>query len=210
MSPGFRVEPSTLTLETLHKALARHLHGSRDTPAPATLSWAWIGRQDHRHRPVTDRASAVNPATYTGAFGPIRDWFAGLPESEPAATSPVAAHLTSRGDEACQGGLIKIEMHFLPDIYVQCDVCRASATTARRWKSVQGQVDRRRAGYDRRRRSGVLQGSAVDPNQMETAEVGLTYIKVGQSATTLSGGEAQRVKLKELSKRSLVDSLYPR
>jgi HSP20 family molecular chaperone IbpA len=101
-------------------------------------------------------------------------------------------------------------MHFLPDVYVTCDVCKASATTARRWKSVQGQVDRRRAGHDGRGRRAVLLRRPGRARQAGTLQrVGLGYIKVGQQATTLSGGEAQRVKLaKELSKRSTGRTLY--
>ena len=207
---------STLTLETLHKALARHLHGSRDTPGAhdAILGMDQVDKIIVIDQSPIGRTPRSNPATYTGAFGPIRDWFAGLPESKARGYKPGRFSFNVKGGrcEACQGdGLIKIEMHFLPDIYVQCDVCKGKRynreTLEVRFKdksiadvldmTVEDAVEFFKAVPSIRTKMEML------------AEVGLTYIKVGQSATTLSGGEAQRVKLsKELSKRSTGKTVY--
>ncbi len=207
---------STLTLETLHKALARHLHGSRDTPGAhdAILGMDQVDKIIVIDQSPIGRTPRSNPATYTGAFGPIRDWFAGLPESKARGYKPGRFSFNVKGGrcEACQGdGLIKIEMHFLPDIYVQCDVCKGRRynreTLEVRFKdksiadildmTVEDAVDFFKAVPSIRTKMEML------------AEVGLMYIKVGQSATTLSGGEAQRVKLsKELSKRSTGKTVY--
>ncbi|MDA9176408.1 ATP-binding cassette domain-containing protein, partial [Alphaproteobacteria bacterium] len=160
------------------------------------------------------RTPRSNPATYTGAFGPIRDWFAGLPEAQARGYKPGRFSFNVKGGrcEACQGdGMIKIEMHFLPDVYVQCDVCKGKRynreTLEVRFKdksiadvldmTVEEAVDFFKAVPSIRGKMEML------------AEVGLTYVRVGQSATTLSGGEAQRVKLsKELSKRSTGKTVY--
>ena len=207
---------STLTLETLHKALARHLHGSRDTPGDhnAILGMDQVDKIIVIDQSPIGRTPRSNPATYTGAFGPIRDWFAGLPESKARGYKPGRFSFNVKGGrcEACQGdGLIKIEMHFLPDIYIQCDVCKGKRynreTLEVRFKdksiadvldmTVEDAVEFFKAVPSIRTKMEML------------AEVGLTYIKVGQSATTLSGGEAQRVKLsKELSKRSTGKTVY--
>lgn len=160
------------------------------------------------------RTPRSNPATYTGAFTQIRDWFAGLPEAKARGYKPGRFSFNVKGGrcEACQGdGLIKIEMHFLPDVYVTCDVCHG-------------------ARYNRETLEVKFKGHSIadvlDMNVEEAAElfkavpgirdkmrmlqeVGLGYIKVGQPATTLSGGEAQRVKLsKELSRRATGKTLY--
>ncbi|MGN6548598.1 MAG: ATP-binding cassette domain-containing protein, partial [Pararhizobium sp.] len=155
-----------------------------------------------------------NPATYTGAFTPIREWFAGLPESKARGYEPGRFSFNVKGGrcEACQGdGVIKIEMHFLPDVYVTCDVChgkrynRETLDVTFKGKSIADVLE-----------MTVEEGAeffAAVPavrDKLETLkQVGLGYIKVGQQATTLSGGEAQRVKLaKELSKRSTGRTLY--
>ena len=160
------------------------------------------------------RTPRSNPATYTGAFTPIRDWFAGLPEAKARGYEPGRFSFNVKGGrcETCQGdGVIKIEMHFLPDVYVTCDAChgkrynRETLEVKFKDKSIADVLD-----------MTVSEGAeffrAVPSvrNTMETLErVGLGYIKVGQQATTLSGGEAQRVKLaKELSKRATGRTLY--
>ncbi len=160
------------------------------------------------------RTPRSNPATYTGAFTPIRDWFAGLPEAGARGYKPGRFSFNVKGGrcEACQGdGLIKIEMHFLPDVYVQCDVCkgkrynRETLEVTFKGKSIAEVLD---MTVD----EGAEFFKAVPTirNKMETLRrVGLGYIHVGQAATTLSGGEAQRVKLaKELSRRSTGRTLY--
>ena len=207
---------STLTLETLHKALARHLHGSRDTPGAHT---AIKGMEQVDKIIVIDqspigRTPRSNPATYTGAFGPIRDWFAGLPESQARGYKPGRFSFNVKGGrcEACQGdGMIKIEMHFLPDVYVQCDVCKGKRYN-RETLEVRFKDKSIADVLDMTVEEAVEFFKAVPSirNKMEMlAEVGLTYVRVGQSATTLSGGEAQRVKLsKELSKRSTGKTVY--
>ena len=114
------------------------------------------------------RTPRSNPATYTGAFTPIRDWFAQLPEAQARATSPAASQFNVKGGrcEACQGdGVIKIEMHFLPDVYVTCDVCKGKRYNRETLDPVPRQVDRRRAGHDGRRGRRTSSGHAGDPRQ---------------------------------------------
>ena len=160
------------------------------------------------------RTPRSNPATYTGAFTPIRDWFAGLPESKARGYKPGRFSFNVKGGrcEACQGdGVIKIEMHFLADVYVQCDVCkgkrynRETLEVLFRNKSIADVLDMTVE-------EGVGFFSAVPSirDKLEMLDmVGLGYIKIGQSATTLSGGEAQRVKLsKELSRRATGKTVY--
>ena len=160
------------------------------------------------------RTPRSNPATYTGAFTPIRDWFAGLPESKARGYQPGRFSFNVKGGrcEACQGdGVIKIEMHFLPDVYVTCDVChgkrynRETLDVTFKHKSIADVLDMTVE-------EGVEFFAAVPAvrDKLQALQgVGLGYIKVGQQATTLSGGEAQRVKLaKELSKRSTGRTLY--
>ena len=160
------------------------------------------------------RTPRSNPATYTGAFGPIRDWFAALPESKVRGYGPGRFSFNVKGGrcEACQGdGLIKIEMHFLPDVYVTCDVCkgkrynRETLEVLFRGKSISDVLEMTvEEGADFFKVVGPIR------DKMETLKrVGLGYVKVGQPATTLSGGEAQRVKLsKELSRRATGRTLY--
>jgi excinuclease ABC subunit A len=207
---------STLILETLYKALARKLNNSRDVPgAHHGIKGADLIDKivDIDQSPI-GRTPRSNPATYTGAFTPIREWFAGLPESRARGYNPGRFSFNVKGGrcEACEGdGLIKIEMHFLPDVYVTCDACggkrynRETLEITYRDKSIADILD-----------MTVEEGAvffAAQPairDKMQTLErVGLGYAKIGQSATTLSGGEAQRVKLaKELSRRATGRTLY--
>jgi excinuclease ABC subunit A len=160
------------------------------------------------------RTPRSNPATYTGAFTPIREWFAGLPEAKARGYQPGRFSFNVRGGrcEACQGdGVIKIEMHFLPDVYVTCDVCkgkrydRETLEVKYKDKSIADVLD-----MTVEESAHLFKAVPSIHEKMETlARVGLNYIKVGQQATTLSGGEAQRVKLsKELSRRSTGRTLY--
>jgi excinuclease ABC subunit A len=207
---------STFTIETLYKAAARRLNNASDAPAPHEKIEGLENFDkviDIDQSPI-GRTPRSNPATYTGAFQPIRDWFAGLPEAKARGYGPGRFSFNVKGGrcEACQGdGLIKIEMHFLPDVYVTCDVCkgrrynRETLEILFKGKSIADVLDmtvEEAAEFFK----------AVPPvrDKMETLKrVGLSYIKVGQQATTLSGGEAQRVKLsKELSKRATGRTLY--
>ena len=160
------------------------------------------------------RTPRSNPATYTGCFTPIRDWFAGLPEAQARGYKPGRFSFNVKGGrcEACQGdGVIKIEMHFLPDVYVTCDVCHGSRFN-RETLEVKYRDKSIADVLDMTVESGVEFFHAIPSirHKLETLQkVGLGYIKLGQSATTLSGGEAQRVKLaKELSRRATGDTLY--
>ena len=207
---------STFTIETLYKAAARRLNNASDAPASHERIEGLENFDkviDIDQSPI-GRTPRSNPATYTGAFGPIRDWFAGLPESKARGYGPGRFSFNVKGGrcEACQGdGLIKIEMHFLPDVYVTCDVCKGKRYNREtleilfKGKSISQVLDmtvEEAADFFK----------AVPPvrDKMETLKrVGLGYVQVGQSATTLSGGEAQRVKLsKELSKRATGRTLY--
>jgi excinuclease ABC subunit A len=207
---------STLLVDTLYKALARRLNGASEAPAPFDR----IEGIEHLDKVIDIDQSPIgrtprsNPATYTGAFTPIREWFAGLPEAKARGYEPGRFSFNVKGGrcEACQGdGVIKIEMHFLPDVYVTCDVCKGKR-------------------YNRETLEVLFKGKSIadvlDMTVEEALEffkavprvrdilnllhrVGLDYIHVGQQATTLSGGEAQRVKLaKELSKRATGRTLY--
>ncbi len=207
---------STLTIETLFKTASMNLNGARQTPAPCET----IKGLEHLdkvididQRPI-GRTPRSNPATYTGAFTPIRDWFAGLPESKARGYKPGRFSFNVKGGrcEACQGdGVIKIEMHFLPDVYVECETCKGA-----RYNRETLEIK-----FKGKSIADVLDMTVEDAQTFFTAvptirekmdalmRVGLGYIKVGQQATTLSGGEAQRVKLsKELSKRSTGRTLY--
>ncbi len=207
---------STLLIDTLYRAIARKLNNASEPPAPHDR----IEGLEHIDKIIDIDQSPIgrtprsNPATYTGAFTPIREWFAGLPESKARGYEPGRFSFNVKGGrcEACQGdGVIKIEMHFLPDVYVTCDVCKGKR-------------------YNRETLDVLFKGKSIadvlDMTVEEAAEffkavprvretfktlqrVGLDYIHVGQQATTLSGGEAQRVKLaKELSKRATGRTLY--
>jgi excinuclease ABC subunit A len=207
---------STLLIDTLYKSIARKLNNASDAPAPHDR----IEGLEHIDKIIDIDQSPIgrtprsNPATYTGAFTPIREWFSGLPESKARGYEPGRFSFNVKGGrcEACQGdGVIKIEMHFLPDVYVTCDTCKGKR-------------------YNRETLEVLFKGKSIadvlDMTVDEAAEffkavprvretfktlqrVGLGYIHVGQQATTLSGGEAQRVKLaKELSKRATGRTLY--
>lgn len=207
---------STLLIDTLYKAIARKLNNASEGPAPHDR----IEGLEHIDKIIDIDQSPIgrtprsNPATYTGAFTPIREWFAGLPEAKARGYEPGRFSFNVKGGrcEACQGdGVIKIEMHFLPDVYVTCDTCKGKR-------------------YNRETLEVLFKNKSIadvlDMTVDEAAEffkavprvrdtfrtlqrVGLGYIHVGQQATTLSGGEAQRVKLaKELSKRATGRTLY--
>ncbi|MFC3528669.1 excinuclease ABC subunit UvrA [Paracoccus mangrovi] len=207
---------STLTIETLFKTASLRLNGARQTPAPCeTIKGLELLDKviDIDQRPI-GRTPRSNPATYTGAFTPIRDWFAGLPEAKARGYKPGRFSFNVKGGrcEACQGdGVIKIEMHFLPDVYVECETCKG-----KRYNRETLEVH-----FKGKSIADVLDMTVEDAQEFFRAvpsirekmdalvEVGLGYIKVGQQATTLSGGEAQRVKLsKELSRRATGKTLY--
>ena len=207
---------STLIIETLYKALARRLHGARGQPGAHDK----ITGLEHLDKIIDIDQSPIgrtprsNPATYTGAFTPIRDWFAGLPEAGARGYKPGRFSFNVKGGrcEACQGdGVIKIEMHFLPDVYVQCDVCKGQRYNREtleihfKGKSVADVLD-----MTVEEALAFFKAVPAIRNKLETlSRVGLGYIHVGQPATTLSGGEAQRVKLaKELARRATGRTLY--
>jgi excinuclease ABC subunit A len=207
---------STLTIETLFKTASMKLNGARQTPAPCETVKGLEHLDkviDIDQRPI-GRTPRSNPATYTGAFTPIRDWFAGLPEAQARGYKPGRFSFNVKGGrcEACQGdGVIKIEMHFLPDVYVTCETCKGARynreTLEIKWKgkSIADVLDM--TVEDARDTFKAV--PAIRDRMQALSRVGLDYIKVGQQATTLSGGEAQRVKLsKELSKRSTGRTLY--
>jgi excinuclease ABC subunit A len=207
---------STLVIDTLYRAVARRLNNAYDHPAPYDdlTGLEHIDKVIDIDQSPIGRTPRSNPATYIGAFTPIRDWFAGLPEAKARGYQPGRFSFNVKGGrcEACSGdGVIKIEMHFLPDVYVTCDVCKGK------------RYDRETLEVKYRDRSiaDVLDMTVEEATElfrpvpsirdkMQTlARVGLDYVHVGQQATTLSGGEAQRVKLaKELSKRATGRTLY--
>ncbi len=207
---------STLTIETLYKTASMRLNGARQTPAPSSeiRGLEQLDKVIDIDQSPIGRTPRSNPATYTGAFTPIRDWFAGMPEAKTRGYKPGRFSFNVKGGrcEACQGdGVIKIEMHFLPDVYVECETCegkrynRETLEIKFKDKSIADVLDM------------TVEDAAVFfkavpsiREKMETLQrVGLGYVKVGQQATTLSGGEAQRVKLsKELSRRATGRTLY--
>jgi excinuclease ABC subunit A len=207
---------STLVNDTLYPALSRHLYGSQTEPAPHES----IAGLEHFDKVISvdqapiGRTPRSNPATYTGVFTPIRDLFATVPTAKERGYSAGRFSFNVKGGrcEACQGdGVIKVEMHFLPDVYVPCDVCHG-----KRYNRETLEVH-----YKGKNITEVLDMTVEDAHEFFKAvpviarklhtllDVGLGYIKLGQSATTLSGGEAQRVKLSlELSKRDTGRTLY--
>jgi excinuclease ABC subunit A len=207
---------STLVIETLYKALARKLNGTRTHPGEHQKleGTEFLDKVVDIDQSPIGRTPRSNPATYTGAFTPIRDWFASLPEAKARGYAAGRFSFNVKGGrcEACQGdGVIKIEMHFLPDVYVQCDVCkgkrynRETLDITFRGKSIADVLDMTvEEGLD------FFKAVPVIRDKMQTLlQVGLSYIHLGQQATTLSGGEAQRVKLaKELSRRATGKTLY--
>ncbi|WP_390867619.1 excinuclease ABC subunit UvrA [Prosthecodimorpha staleyi] len=207
---------STLLIDTLFRAVARKLNGSKENPAPhdRVEGLEFLDKVIDIDQSPIGRTPRSNPATYTGAFTPIREWFAGLPEAKARGYGPGRFSFNVKGGrcEACQGdGVIKIEMHFLPDVYVTCDVCkgkrynRETLDVQFKSKSIADVLD---MTVDEA--VGFFQAVPAIREKLETlSRVGLGYIHVGQQATTLSGGEAQRVKLsKELSRRSTGKTLY--
>ena len=205
-----------MTIDTLYKAVARHLNGASDPPAPHDHieGLEQLDKVIDIDQSPIGRTPRSNPATYTGAFTPIRDWFAGLPEAKARGYQPGRFSFNVKGGrcEACQGdGVIKIEMHFLPDVYVTCDVCkgkrydRETLEVRYRDKSIADVLD-----MTVEEAADLFKAVPTIRDKMETLKrVGLGYVKVGQQATTLSGGEAQRVKLaKELARRSTGRTLY--
>jgi excinuclease ABC subunit A len=207
---------STFLIETLFKAASRRIMGSREHPAEHDRieGLEFLDKVIDIDQSPIGRTPRSNPATYTGAFTPIRDWFAGLPEAKARGYQPGRFSFNVKGGrcEACQGdGVIKIEMHFLPDVYVTCDVChgkrynRETLDVTFKGRSIADVLDMTVE-------EGVEFFSAVPAvrDKLETLkQVGLGYIHIGQQATTLSGGEAQRIKLaKELSRKATGKTLY--
>ncbi len=207
---------STLINDTLYHAVARHLYGSPIEPAPhaAIEGMEFFDKAISVDQSPIGRTPRSNPATYTGLFTPIRELFAGVPQARERGYGPGRFSFNVKGGrcEACQGdGVLKVEMHFLPDIYVPCDVCHSKRynreTLEIQYKGkniheiLQMTVEQ---AYD------FFNAVPVVAKKLHTLlDVGLGYIKLGQSATTLSGGEAQRVKLSlELSKRDTGRTLY--
>jgi excinuclease ABC subunit A len=207
---------STLTVDTLYAAAARTLNGARVLAGDhdAIDGLEWLDKVIDIDQSPIGRTPRSNPATYTGAFTQIRDWFAGLPESQARGYKAGRFSFNVKGGrcEACQGdGVLKIEMHFLPDVYVTCDVChgarynRETLEVKFKGKSIADVLD---MTVEDAAEFFKAVPSIRDKMSM-LKEVGLGYIKVGQQATTLSGGEAQRVKLsKELSRRATGNTLY--
>ncbi len=207
---------STLMIDTLYQAVARRLNGARVNPAPHThlTGLEFLDKVIDIDQSPIGRTPRSNPATYTGAFTPLREWFAGLPEAKARGYGPGRFSFNVKGGrcEKCEGdGVIKIEMHFLPDVYVTCEVCKG-----KRYNRETLEVQ-----FKGRSIADVLDMTIDEATEFFSAvpsirekfatlqRVGLGYIKVGQPATTLSGGEAQRVKLsRELSKRATGRTLY--
>jgi len=207
---------STLINDTLYTAVAHHIYASSDEPAP----FETIEGLDHFDKVINVDQSPIgrtprsNPATYTGLFTPIRDLFASVPEARARGYGPGRFSFNVKGGrcEACQGdGVIKVEMHFLPDVYVPCDVChgkrynRETLEVHYKHKNIHEVLDMTvEAAYE------FFKPVPVVARKLHTLlDVGLGYIRLGQSATTLSGGEAQRVKLSlELSKRDTGRTLF--
>jgi excinuclease ABC subunit A len=207
---------SSFTIDTLYAAAARHLNGARLQAGKhdGLKGLDYLDKVIDIDQSPIGRTPRSNPATYTGAFTQIRDWFAGLPEAQARGYKPGRFSFNVKGGrcEACAGdGLLKIEMHFLPDVYVTCDVCHG-ARYNRETLEVKFKSKSIADVLDMTVEDATLFFKAVPPIREKMRmleEVGLGYIKVGQQATTLSGGEAQRVKLaKELSRRATGQTLY--
>jgi excinuclease ABC subunit A len=207
---------SSLIIETLYKALARRLMNAREIPGAHDdlKGLEFVDKVVDIDQSPIGRTPRSNPATYTGAFTPIRDWFTNLPEAKTRGYKPGRFSFNVKGGrcEACQGdGVIKIEMHFLPDVYVECDVCKGARYNREtleikfRGKSIAEVLD---LTVDEA--ADFFKAVPSIRDKMVTLQrVGLGYIHLGQQATTLSGGEAQRVKLaKELSRRATGKTVY--
>ena len=207
---------SSLVIQTLYKAITKRLHGTKVTPGAhdSIEGLEHIDKIIEIDQSPIGRTPRSNPVTYTGAFQPIRDWFAGLPESKQRGYQAGRFSFNVKGGrcESCQGdGMIKIEMHFLPDVYVTCDQCKGARynreTLEVKYKDksiaevLNMTVDEASEYF--------LNHPTIREKLLALSEVGLGYIRLGQSATTLSGGEAQRIKLaKELSKRATGRTMY--
>jgi excinuclease ABC subunit A len=207
---------STLAIDTLYKAVARNLNGASEHPAPYERieGLEQLDKVIDIDQSPIGRTPRSNPATYTGAFTPMREWFAGMPEAKARGYQAGRFSFNVKGGrcEACQGdGVIKIEMHFLPDVYVTCDVCKGKRYD-RETLEVKYRDHSIADVLDMTVEEAAVLFKAVPSirDKMDTlVRVGLGYVKVGQQATTLSGGEAQRVKLaKELARRSTGRTLY--
>jgi excinuclease ABC subunit A len=207
---------STLMIDTMYQAISRRLNGARVVPAPheSLTGLEFLDKVIDIDQSPIGRTPRSNPATYTGAFTPLREWFAGLPEAKTRGYGPGRFSFNVKGGrcEKCEGdGVLKIEMHFLPDVYVTCDVCKGKRYN-RETLEVQFKGKSISDILDMTIDEGVDFFAAVPVIRDKFAtlqRVGLGYVKVGQPATTLSGGEAQRVKLsKELSKRATGRTLY--
>lgn len=207
---------STLTIDTLYKAASKKLMKSHEHPSAHDRieGFEYLDKVIDIDQSPIGRTPRSNPATYTGCFTPIRDWYSGLPEAKARGYGPGRFSFNVRGGrcEACQGdGVIKIEMHFLPDVYVTCETCegkrynRETLEVKYKDKSISDVLD-----MPIEEAAEFFKAVPSIRDKLETMKmVGLDYIKVGQAATTLSGGEAQRVKLsKELSKRATGQTLY--
>lgn len=207
---------STFLIETLFKAASHHIMGSHQSPAiyDKIEGLEFLDKVIDINQSPIGRTPRSNPATYTGAFTPIREWFAELPESKARGYQAGRFSFNVKGGrcEACQGdGVIKIEMHFLPDVYVTCDVCqgkrynRETLEVKFKEQTIADILD-----MTIEKAEEFFQAVPSIHNKLKTLiKVGLGYIKVGQQATTLSGGEAQRVKLaKELSRKTTGRTLY--
>ncbi len=207
---------STFLIDTVYKAAARKLNGAREAPGAHDRmeGLELLDKVIDIDQSPIGRTPRSNPATYTGAFTPIREWFANLPDSKARGYGPGRFSFNVKGGrcEACQGdGVIKIEMHFLPDVYVTCDQCKGKRYNREtleilfREKSIADVLD-----MTVEEGVGFFKAVPAIRDKLETLfRVGLGYIKIGQQATTLSGGEAQRIKLaKELSRRATGRTLY--
>ncbi len=207
---------STLINDTLYRIVAQHLYGSSTEPAPYDEidGLAFFDKVVDVDQSPIGRTPRSNPATYTGLFTPIRDLFAGVPESRARGYGPGRYSFNVKGGrcEACQGdGVIRVEMHFLPDVYVPCDVCKGHRYNRETLEiQFKGKNIHEILGMTVEQAHAFFSAQPVIARKLQTLlDVGLGYITLGQSATTLSGGEAQRVKLAlELSKRDTGRTLY--
>ncbi len=207
---------STLINDTLYRAVAQHLYGSHTEPAPfaAISGLEFFDKVINVDQSPIGRTPRSNPATYTGLFTPIRELFAGVPQSRERGYGPGRFSFNVKGGrcESCQGdGMIKVEMHFLPDLYVPCDVCHSMRYNRETLEVLyKGKNIHQILSMTVEQAHEVFKPVPIIARKLQTLlDVGLGYITLGQSATTLSGGEAQRVKLSlELSKRDTGRTLY--
>ncbi len=207
---------STLINDTLYRAVAQHLYGSHTEPAPfaAISGLEFFDKVINVDQSPIGRTPRSNPATYTGLFTPIRELFAGVPQSRERGYGPGRFSFNVKGGrcESCQGdGMIKVEMHFLPDLYVPCDVCHSMRYNRETLEVLyKGKNIHQILSMTVEQAHEFFKPVPIIARKLQTLlDVGLGYISLGQSATTLSGGEAQRVKLSlELSKRDTGRTLY--